>query len=441
MELTIEEVADATNGIIYGERDVIITGVSIDTRTLQNGDLFIPLVAERDGHAFVTEALEKNANAYLFSHGEPQHTSVKVEDTLKALQVIAKMSRKKITGEVIAITGSVGKTTTKDIAASILSSTNSIVVSKLSHNNEIGVPLTLLGCNEKVKHVVLEMGARGPGQIKELCEIASPTIGVVTKVSAAHTEIFKDEEEIALTKGELIESLPPSGTAILNYDDKRVHAMSSRTKADVLTFGFANAVISAANVVVNENFCCSFRLSTPWGESDVTLNIPGRHNIHNALAAVSIGLALGIEQNQLVRSLSEIKMSPLRMDINHLEDGTIVINDSYNANPASMNAAIDTLMTSSRKNKTAVLGIMAELGERSIQEHLAIGKKLEESGINVISIGIKEYGGLLVSTLDDALDALYENNLTGEDSIVLIKGSRVTGLEQLFYDLEKRATK
>ena len=162
MELTIEEVADATNGIIYGERDVIITGVSIDTRTLQNGDLFIPLVAERDGHAFVTEALEKNANAYLFSHGEPQHTSVKVEDTLKALQVIAKISRKKITGEVIAITGSVGKTTTKDIAASILSSTNSIVVSKLSHNNEIGVPLTLLGCNEKVKHVVLEMGARGP---------------------------------------------------------------------------------------------------------------------------------------------------------------------------------------------------------------------------------------------------------------------------------------
>ena len=121
MELTIEEVADATNGIIYGERDIIITGVSIDTRTLQNGDLFIPLVAERDGHAFVTEALEKNANAYLFSHGEPQHTSVKVEDTLKALQVIAKISRKKITGEVIAITGSVGKTTTKDIAASILS--------------------------------------------------------------------------------------------------------------------------------------------------------------------------------------------------------------------------------------------------------------------------------------------------------------------------------
>ena len=131
----------------------------------------------------------------------------------------------------------------------------------------------------------------------------------------------------------------------------------------------------------------------------------------------------------------------MRMDINHLEDGTMVINDSYNANPASMNAAIDTLMTSSRKNKTAVLGIMAELGERSIQEHLAIGKKLEESGINVISIGIKEYGGLLVPTLDDALDALYRNNLTGEDSIVLIKGSRVTGLEQLFYDLEKRATK
>ena len=257
LKLTLQEIADACQGKIFGDESLSIDGVSIDTRTLQKGDLFVPLIAERDGHEYVREAFQIGAKAHLFSHGSANGNAIHVEDTLKAFQDLAKYARTKIQGEVIGITGSVGKTTTKDILFACLSDHYPTKVSKFSHNNEIGVPLTLLSSDDSTKHVVLEMGARGPGQIRELCEIASPSIGLVTQVSAAHTEFFTNEEEIALTKGELIESLPESGTAILNAEDQRVLSMASRTNAEVVTFGFHDADVLAENIMMDENICAS----------------------------------------------------------------------------------------------------------------------------------------------------------------------------------------
>jgi len=431
MKLTIQEIADVCEGEIFGDGSLMIEGVSIDTRTLQKGELFIPLLAERDGHEYVRESLRKGAKAHLFSHGNAVGNAVQVEDTLLSLQNLAKYVREKICGEVVAITGSVGKTTTKDIVFACLSDNYSTHVSKLSHNNEIGVPLTLLSCDDSTEHVVLEMGARGPGQIRELCEIASPTVGLVTQVSAAHTEFFVNEEQIAATKGELIESLPESGTAILNAEDQRVRLMASRTKAEVMTFGFRDADVVAENIVTDENVCASFTLRTPWGEDEARLNIPGVHNVLNALAAISVGLTVGVDQSELVGSLGNIELSPMRMDLRRIRNGTLIINDSYNANPASMNAAIDTLMSTGVETKIAILGLMAELGDRSVAEHMEIGDRLRNLGVHVISVGVEEYGGLQVSSWKEALEKLDENSLLGGDSAVLIKGSRVASLDKI----------
>jgi len=431
LKLTLQEIADACQGKIFGDESLSVDGVSIDTRTLQKGDLFVPLIAERDGHEYVREASQIGAKAHLFSHGSANGNAIHVEDTLKAFQDLAKYARTKIQGEVIGITGSVGKTTTKDILFAALSDHYPTKVSKFSHNNEIGVPLTLLSSDDSTKHVVLEMGARGPGQIRELCEIASPSIGLVTQVSAAHTEFFANEEEIALTKGELIESLPESGTAILNAEDERVLSMASRTNAEVVTFGFYDADVLAENILMDENICASFTLRTPWGIDAVKLNIPGVHNISNALAAVSAGLTIGLNQSSLVDSLSKIELSPMRMDLRRTNSGTLVINDSYNANPASMNAAIDTLISVDAKTRIAVLGLMAELGDRSAAEHRKIANRLEKSGTYVISVGVKEYGGVQVTTWEEALEKLHDSGLLGDNSVVLIKGSRVAGLDKV----------
>lgn len=443
MKFTIREIADACKGKVFGDGSHSVNGVSIDTRTLQRGEIFIPLIAERDGHDYVREAFEQGAGAHLFSHGNAVGTAVQVENTLVALQDLAKHARGRIDGNVIGITGSVGKTTTKDIAYACLSGTYPTHVSKFSYNNEIGVPVTLLSCDDSIGPcvVVLEMGARGPGQIRELCEIASPDIGVVTQVSAAHTEFFESEAQIALTKGELIGSLPSHGTAILNADDPLVWEMRSRTQANVLAFSvdsFGDVV--ASDIVMGKNMCASFTLTTPWGSEVVDLNIPGVHNISNALAAVSVGLALGVEQSALVESLNQIELSPMRMDLRHLADGTLVINDSYNANPASMNAAIDTLLLSEAEIKIAVLGLMAELGDRSEAEHASIGNRLKTAGVHVISVGVEEYGGVHVSSWEEAGMKLDEGDLLGSNSVVLVKGSRVAGLENLANALYKEVT-
>ena len=207
--------------------------------------------------------------------------------------------------------------------------------------------------------------------------------------------------------------------------------MASRTKANIITFGFKDAVIIATDVFIDENLNTRFRINSPWGTQEISLNVPGVHNVSNAMAAIGGGLSMGYRLEDICDPLSRVKLSPMRMDSRYLIDGTLILNDSYNANPTSMNAAIDTIMTSNRPNKIAVVGTMAELGEISQEEHEAIGDRLTKSGISWVSVGEKKYGGTSVETWRDALSFIRNLDLIGEDVVILIKGSRVAGLDQL----------
>ena len=431
MELTVKEIGDITGGQPFGDLDAIIKGVSTDSRSINKKQLFVPIIAKRNGHDFVSDAMKNGASGYLFSQGDPQGNAIKVKDTLLALQDLAKFARKKIAGDVIGITGSVGKTTTKDILFSSLRNLTEVHVSKLSYNNELGLPLTILAAESSIKHLILEMGARGPGQIAQLAEIANPTIGIITRVASAHTEFFNDIDHIAETKGALIESLPSSGTAILNNDDPRVAEMANRTNAGVVTYGLENATVRATKISIQNDLTTNFQISTPWGTAKTRLSIPGVHNVTNALAAISAGLSMGFGLEDLCSSFADIDLSPMRMESKYLASGTLVINDSYNANPTSMNAAIDTLLSSTRTQKYAVVGTMAELGNITEEAHREIGSRLTDNGIQWISVAEPKYGGENVSSWEEALAFITDETSQNNDAIILIKGSRVAELDQL----------
>ena len=264
------EVAQVASGRLVGP-DVEVSGISIDSRTVAQGELFVPVVAERDGHDFIDDALAAGAAAYLTAMPSRRATAVVVDDTADALAELGSYARSKFHGPVVGITGSVGKTSVKDMAAAAIGADRPTHASPMSFNNELGVPLTLANCPEDAEAVVVEMGARGMGHIAWLCSLAQPTVGVVTSVGAAHTELFGTVEAVAEAKGELVESLNASGVAVLNADQPLVAAMAGRTEATVLTFGRAAGDIRASGVSLDDGLCPRFRLETPNGRADVAL--------------------------------------------------------------------------------------------------------------------------------------------------------------------------
>ncbi|MGI9621466.1 MAG: UDP-N-acetylmuramoyl-tripeptide--D-alanyl-D-alanine ligase [Acidimicrobiales bacterium] len=439
MRFQLTAIAEASGGTLHGA-DVAVEGVGIDSRELASGSLFVPIVAERDGHDFIGSAIDAGAAAYLTSGplvGEP---AVVVPETTAALGVIGRLARQRIECPVLAITGSVGKTTTKDLLAGALGSSRSTHVSYRSFNNELGVPLTLANTPDGAEAVVLEMGARGAGHIALLCEIARPEIGIVLAVGAAHTELFGDLDAVARAKGELIASLPNTGGAILNADDERVSAMAMLTDAEVVTFG-NNGDVRARHVRLDDHLRPTFDLTSPWGDARVSLAAAGAHIVTNACAAAASALFIGADLASVVEGLENAEISPLRMDVRRLSSGATLINDAYNANPLSMNAAIDALVEVDAKRRIAVLGVMAELGERSAAEHLLIGERLRDSGIELVAVGAPEYlkgpvggadSGVRVETVAEALECLQGID---EDVAVLVKGSRVAGLERVVDEL------
>ena len=250
-------------------------------------------------------------------------------------------------------------------------------------------------------------------------------------MAPAHTEFFKNIDHIAETKGALIEFLPSSGTAILNNDDPRVAEMAKLTNARIVTYGLENATVTAENISIENDLTTSFQITTPWGTATTRINIPGVHNVTNALAAISAGLSMGFGLGDLCLSLADIDLSPMRMESKYLKSGTLVINDSYNANPTSMNAAIDTLLSSPRTQKYAVVGTMAELGSISEEAHREIGSRLTDNGIQWISVAEPKYGGEDVSSWEEALAYISGETSQNNDAIILIKGSRIAELDQL----------
>jgi UDP-N-acetylmuramoyl-tripeptide--D-alanyl-D-alanine ligase len=434
------EVAAATGGRLVGP-DVTVSGVAIDSRLVRGGELFVAVVAERDGHDFVPAARAAGAAAVLTSRPAAEVlpdadvgtevTAVEVDDTMAALAALGARARQRldatVDGRVVGITGSVGKTSVKDLLGVALAARWRTVASAGSFNNELGVPLTLLGADEGTEAAAVEMGARGPGHIAELCAIARPAVGVVTRVAAVHTETFGSIDGVATAKGELVAALPAGGTAVLNAADPRVAAMASRTAADVLRFGEGGEVRAEA-VSLDDELHPSFRLATPWGEVDVRLAARGRHMVENALAAAAAALACDVPLADVAGALATGTVSRWRMELTTAASGALVLNDAYNANPTSMAAALRALAGLDAVRRVAVLGLMAELGPTSDDDHRAVGALARDLGIEVIAVGVPAYGGTLVADVEGAVAAL---DGVGPGDAVLLKGSRVAGLERV----------
>lgn len=434
MRFTTREIAEVVGGDAIGG-DATVDGATQDSREVQPGHLFVPVAAQVDGHDFVVDAVAAGATAHLTAqtrtvdHGP----AVVVDDTVAALGRLGAAGRARVSGPVVGITGSVGKTTTKDLLAALLRPRYATAAAQRSFNNEIGVPLTILGAPPATEALVLEMGARGVGHIAELCVIGRPTVGVVTEVAMVHTELFGDLDTVARAKGELVESLPPDGLAVLNADNPRVAAMAERSGAPVIWFGHDGDVRAEA-VVVGDDLRAAFTLVTPWGDAPVRLGIRGRHNVANALAAVAAAGSLGVELDDLVVALEAAEGSPWRMDLRTAPSGALILNDSYNAGPASMAAALAALATLPASRRVAVLGPMAELGTAADSAHRRIAELAHASEIEVIAVGTGHYGAAAVE-VPDAASALGRLGDLGEGDAVLVKGSRIAGLERVAHAL------
>jgi len=424
MRFRAEKVAAATGGTLHGP-DVEIDGVAFDSRSVAPGQLFVPLIAERDGHEFIDGALAAGAAAYLTSRPPVGGTAIEVADTLQALMALATAERAQFTGPVIGVTGSVGKTSTKDLAWAALAASKRTWANERSFNNEQGLPTTLLNTPDGTEVLMLEMGMRGFGEIAELCAIARPTIGVITRVAEAHSDRLGGIEGVAVAKAELIQSLPADGTAILNADDHRVRSMRSVSAARVLLYGEADdADIRVSDVRLDDLARASFHLETPWGAVDVRLGISGRHMANNAAAALACVGVVGGDMAAGAAALADVGLTAMRMDVQRTPAGAIVLNDSYNANPTSMRAALDALAALPATRRVAVLGLMAEISDAPA-EHAAIVAYARERGIDVVAYGTDLYG---MAPVDDPITAL--GSLAGGDA-VLVKGSRVVGLERV----------
>ncbi|MBN2621768.1 MAG: UDP-N-acetylmuramoyl-tripeptide--D-alanyl-D-alanine ligase, partial [Acidimicrobiales bacterium] len=348
VKLLTTEVAAATGGRLVGP-DVVVSGAAIDSRLVTGGELFVPVVAARDGHDFVAAAVAAGAVAYLSARpvdggralAGTNIPAVEVDDTGVALTALGRHARERldgrIGGRIVGVTGSVGKTSVKDLLATALRARWRSAASAGSFNNELGVPLTLLNTADDVEALVVEMGARGVGHIADLCAVARPHVGIVTRVAAVHTETFGTVDDVAKAKGELVASLPADGVAVLNAGDPRVAAMAGRTSARVVTFG-AGGDVRAEEVRLDDDLVPAFRLVTPWGPAEVRLAVRGTHMVDNALAAAAAALVCDVPLDGVAAALATAQVSRWRMQLVTARSGARVINDAYNANPTSMAA-------------------------------------------------------------------------------------------------------
>jgi UDP-N-acetylmuramoyl-tripeptide--D-alanyl-D-alanine ligase len=371
-----------------------------------------------------------------------------VPDVTEALGRLARAVVDALPGLRIAgITGSAGKTTTKDLAAQLVEALGPTVAPRASWNNEIGHPLTVLRATADTRYLVLELSARGPGHIAHLCQIAPPQFGVVLCVGHAHEGEFGGIEEVARAKGELPAALPADGgVALLNADDPRVMAMAARTAARVVTFGRGPADVRAGDVRLDDRGRPGFRLISPSGFGQVQLRLYGEHNVHNALAAAALAGELGMPVAEIAERLSEAEArSRWRMEVTERPDGVIVLNDAYNANPEAVRGALDTLAVLARGRRSfAVLGPMSELGAHSRARHEEIGGYAAQAGLTGLIVVGEEagpiltgakaepsWGGELIHAADAsaALDALGHRLAPGD--VVLVKASRSAGLERV----------
>ena len=451
--MTLAEIAEAVGGELRAAPPgAVVTAPAVaDSRKAGPGCLF---VADRGGHQFAADAVRRGAVAVLASEELPGVPTVlappapdrPVDASVVALGRLARLvAGRLVDATVIAVTGSQGKTTTKDLMAQVLAGAGPTVAPDASLNNELGVPLTVLRADEETRYLVLEMGARRVGHIRYLTQIVPPDISVVLNVGLAHVGEFGSRQATARAKAEIVEALLDDGLAILNGDDPLVRAMAERTTApSVLVGESADAAVRADKVWLDDGGRPTFELITPHGSAQVRLNLVGRHHVANALAAAAVGLAVGMDLRHVTERLSAaVALSRWRMEVAERADGVTILNDAYNANPDSMRAALQALPALARGRRTwAVLGEMLELGPASAEEHEAVGRlaaQLDVSRLVVVGAGAREIErgarseGLKGTVLaDDAAQALkHLRRRLRPGDVVLVKSSRDAGLRYL----------
>jgi UDP-N-acetylmuramoyl-tripeptide--D-alanyl-D-alanine ligase len=429
VRIRASEAAAGIGGRLIGP-DVEFDGASFDSRTTTPGQLFVPIVAERNGHEFIGAARERGARVHLTSEPDPfrrDGTAIEVADTAQALLALAQWARARLDARVVGVTGSVGKTSAKDLMAAACSAGRRTTANERSFNNEQGLPVTILNAPDDTQVLILEMGMRGFGHISQLCEIARPDVGVVTVVGHAHTEMVGGIDGVARAKGELVEALPATGTAVLNADDERVAAMRSRTRADVVTYGAAGDV-RVSDVVLDGLARAAFRVDTPWGSGTTQLAVPGAHMVTNAAAAIAVAGVVGVDLASALDALSTATVSGMRMEVIRTPGGATIVNDAYNANPTSMRAALDALAAMDADRRVAVLGLMGEI-EDPAPAHREIAGYAVERGIELVAVGTDLYGSSPVDDVGAAIGPL------GPGDVVLVKASRAAGLEQVVRSL------
>ncbi|MCK4910354.1 MAG: UDP-N-acetylmuramoyl-tripeptide--D-alanyl-D-alanine ligase [Thermodesulfovibrionales bacterium] len=443
--LTFEEVLEATGGRVLFGRHNGVEGISIDSRSIGEKDFFVALKGERfDGHDFVADALKKSAGAIVSIPpvAPPSNkTVIHVDNTLKALQNIARYIRIKYDPQVLGITGTNGKTTTKEMSASILSTRLSVLKNSGNLNNQIGLPLSMLDMDENHEAAVLEMGASAPGDIRELCGIAEPDFGIITNIGYAHIEGFRDIASVRLAKMELLEAV---GSAAVNADDEFLMEGISLYKGSLLRFGTSDdADVRASDVALGQRET-SFHLHMPNGDAPVRLRLSGMFNVYNALAAASAGYLFGFSAEDVSGGLEGFKGLPMRLEFKDI-NGSTIISDVYNANPSSMEEAIKELLRQRGKRAIAVLGDMLELGLYSETAHRKLGRWMAELKVDVlIAVGkemraaaeeFQKAGGEAVCADDASRAGVLLRQMLGQGDTVLIKGSRSMKMENVLKEV------
>lgn len=441
IEMTLAEIADVVGGVAHGDATVS-GGAFVDTRTPEPHGLFVAVVGERvDGHDYAGTAIEAGAAAVLGSRATDAPTVV-VDDVVRALGVLARHVVDRLPDvTVLALTGSQGKTGTKDYLAHVLGAAGPTIATRGNFNNEIGVPLTVLRATEETRYLVVEMGARGVGHVGYLCTIAPPTVAAVLNVGTAHIGEFGSREAIALAKGEIVEALPAEGTAVLNAEDRLVAAMAERTVARVTTFGRPPADVAVSDLTSDELGRQSFDLVHRGSGATVHLAQVGAFQWRNAAAAAAMALAAGVDLDTVADALADAReASRWRMEVRERADGAVVVNDAYNANPESMEAALESLQLIGRRSArrtVAVLGEMLELGPDAVQAHQRVGRYAAGADVDVlVTVGdmaahmAEGFGAgeaIITAGRDEALSWLRENVSAAD--VVLVKASRGAALE------------
>lgn len=439
--MSLSELAQAVNGTQLG-KDAFFSGVSIDGRAIKSGDLYVAIKGERfDGHDFIQQASQAGAVGSLVEQAELTNSpSVSVEETRLALGILGKYWRQRFNFPVVAITGSNGKTTVKELTTAVLARRYNTLATAGNLNNELGVPLTLLKLRTEHQAAVIEMGANHPGEIAYLANLASPTIGVVTNAGAAHLEGFGDLQGVANAKGELFTALPDNATAILNHDDEFYATWKSLADdRQILSFGLSEqADVSANNIEIKhtaQGICSRFHLEYQGESQNVNLPLTGLHNVVNGLAAAAVGIAVGMTLTEIADGLASVAPVAGRLQTLRGIQNSILVNDSYNANPSSFEAALQAIQNFGTE-RWCVLGDFGELGEQHSLLHQQLAQQAKKYGVTRIfatgeltQLTVAEFGdGATFYNSQDALITALKEQLN-EGAVVLVKGSRAQKLE------------